>query len=284
MVQDYAFFAMFTVQILVMSLLHPAFVVRYCRLQASGLPAERIAQLYPGVDIGLARERFCTLYRAVNTVIAVIGLVLLVALPGNVPPKKWDDIAALYYILQVSPLVLAAAMGLRYGRMLKRSALEPKRKAVLQRRGLFDFVSPFTVFLAILSYFLFAALVIYIHQDPFPGFGGYLNIGIVTLLYAFEGLVVYKLLYGRKFNPFETHAVHVRGISTGVKACVYSCIICVVFISLTFVLALLDLLIWRPFATSFCLVTCSILCFVGFRAAPREPGEDGGAGRAQLLG
>ena len=52
----------------------------------------------------------------------------------------------------------------------KRSLPEGKRKAILQRRGLFDFVSPFIVFLAVLSYFLFAAFVIYIRQHPFPGF------------------------------------------------------------------------------------------------------------------
>jgi hypothetical protein len=276
MLQDYAFFAMFIVQILVMSVLHPAWLIRFCRMQAASVPAERLAQLYPGIDVGLASERFVTLYRAVNTAIAVLGLVLLVGLVSNVRPGLWDDIAALYFMLQVSPLVLAAVMGIRYSKMLRRSVVEPKRKAVLQRRGLFDFVSPFTVFLAVLSYFLFVGLVIYIQRNPFPGFGGYLNIGIVTLLYAFEGFVVYNLLYGRKFNPLETHAGHVRRIGTGVKACVYSCIINVVFISLNFTLMLLDLQRWKPFATSFCLVTCAALCFAGFRARPREPKEDGG--------
>lgn len=271
MLQDYAFFAMFMVQILMMSVVYPAWLVRYARRQEMSPTVERLAQLYPGVDIGAARERFVTIYRAVNTVIAVFGALLLSALISYPHPSLWDDAAGLYFILQVSPLLVVAAMGLRYSKMLRHAALEPKRKAVLQRRGLFDFVSPFTVFLAVLSYFLFVAFVIYIQQNPFPGFAGYINIGIITFLYAFEGLVVYRLLYGRKFNPFEPHAVYVRGIGTGVKACVYSCIMCVVFISLSFSLALLDLRSWKPFSTSFCLVMCTLLCIAGFMTPPREP-------------
>jgi hypothetical protein len=42
--------------------------------------------------------------------------------------------------------------------------LEGKRQAILQRRGLFDFVSPFIVFLAALGYFLFIAFVICIQH------------------------------------------------------------------------------------------------------------------------
>ena len=250
MLEHYAFLAMFTLQVLVMSLLHPAWVVRYCRLQAKSVAAERLAQLNPGVDFDLARERFVTLYRAVNTAIAMLGLVLLIALSGNVPPNKWDDVAAMYFILQVSPLVLGALAGLRYRGKFKRMVLEPKRKATLQRRGLFDFVSPFTVFLAGLCYVLFVALVIYIQRNPFPGFGGYLNVGVVTLVYALEAFVVCRLLYGRKFNPLETHERHARQIGVGVKACVYACIVSVVFISLNFALAMLNLNGWKPFATS----------------------------------
>jgi MFS family permease len=278
MLENYAFLVMFTLQILTMSLLHPAWVVRYTRMQTTSVPTERLAQLYPDVDIDRARERFVTLYRAVNTVIAVVGLGLLFWMFSHVRATGWDDIAAFYFMLQVLPVCLAAVLGIKYSKMLKRAVLEPRRTAVLERRRLFDFVSPFTVFLAVLSYFLFAALVIYIQQNPFPGFAGYINIAIVTLVYALEAFAVYNLLYGRKFNPFETHARHVHQIGLGVKACIYACIICVVFISLNFALMLLDLRSWKPFATSLCLVTSAILCFIGFTAPPRQPGGDGGSG------
>jgi hypothetical protein len=60
-----------------MSVLYPARFSKHVRVQATSLPAERLAQLYPGVDLDLARERFLTRYRTVNTGIAVLGLLLL---------------------------------------------------------------------------------------------------------------------------------------------------------------------------------------------------------------
>ena len=58
MIEAYAFLAAFTVQILVMSVLYPAWFIRYVRVQATRFPAERLAQLYPGVDLGLLRSAF----------------------------------------------------------------------------------------------------------------------------------------------------------------------------------------------------------------------------------
>jgi hypothetical protein len=73
MIETYAFLAMFTLQILAMSVLYPAWFIRYCRRQATSIPAECLAQLYPGVDVSLARERFLTRYRTLNAGIAVLG-------------------------------------------------------------------------------------------------------------------------------------------------------------------------------------------------------------------
>ena len=115
--------------------------------------------------------------------------------------------------------------------------LEGKRKAVLQRRGLFDFVSPFAVFVAVAIYFLFVAYMLYIAQNPNVGMGdSFISIGAVTLVYALSAFQVYKMLYGKKLNPLETHAGHVHMISLAVKSAAYGCIVCVVFLSLIFTL------------------------------------------------
>jgi hypothetical protein len=256
MIEVYAFLAAFTVQILVVSVLYPAWFIRYVRVQATRLPAERLAQLYPGVDLGHAQERFLNQYRALNTGIAVLGLLLLVWLFSYMRRPDWDDgpvevlVAVYFFVAQMLPLGLLAWLGVRFNMKHKRSLPEGKRKAILQRRGLFDFVSPFVVFLAVLSYFLFAAFVMYVRQHPFPGFAGLLNIGIVTLVYAFQAIFVYTMLYGRNRNPFETHAGRLHTIGLAVKSSVYSCIVIVVYLSLNFSLGLLDLQRWEPFALS----------------------------------
>jgi hypothetical protein len=109
-----------------------------------------------------------------------------------------------------------------------------------QRRGLFDFVSPFVVFLAALSYLLFAAFVIYIQQHPFPGFAGLINLGAPTLVYALNAFVVY--------------------------------------LSLDFSLRLLDLKRWEPFSLSIFFVICALVASMGFAAPLRKPeGEEIGS-------
>src|SRR6266852_4979297 len=105
MIEAYAFLAVFTVQILAMSVLYPAWFIRYWRVQATSIPAERLAQLYPGVDPGLPRERFLTRYRALNTGIAVLGLLLLGWLCGYMRRPDWNDgpveaLVAVYFMVQ----------------------------------------------------------------------------------------------------------------------------------------------------------------------------------------
>jgi hypothetical protein len=281
MIEAYAFLAVFAVQILAMSVLLPAWIIRYVRAQAMSFPAERFAQLYPGVDHSLTLERYLTRYRVLNTAIAVIGLLLLGWLFSQVRRPTWDEddaktLACLCFLLQALPHCLYAWLAVRFkNNALKRSLPEGKRKANLQRRGLFDFVSPLTVFLAVLSFLLFAAFVIYIEQDPFRGFAGYINIGALMLVYAVNAFCVYTTLYGKKINPLETHADSEHTIGLAVKAYIFSCIVCVVFLSLDFTLTLLNLERWEPFATSVFFVTCALLSFMGLTAPPRQPEGDG---------
>src|ERR1700722_9463212 len=178
MTEAYAFLAAFTVQILVVSVLQPAWLIKYARAKAE-------AQL-PGWDRN-SRERFLTLYRAVNAGIAVLGLVLLGWLFNHMGSPNWDvgpvtRLLSGYVVVQILPFVLVSMVGAWVKRKaLTRSPPEIKRTASLQRRGLFDFVSPSTVFLAVVGYFLFAAFMIYIQQHPLPGFSGYRLLRTVTL-------------------------------------------------------------------------------------------------------
>ncbi len=174
MIEAYAFLAMFTVQILLMSVLHPARLIKYCRAKLAEIPAEPYPQMDAGVDLAiLSTERFLTLYRAMNTGIAVLGVLLLGLMFSEVRLLDWDKMTAFYFLLQASPLLPSfTVIGLRFYMVHRISMPEGKRKAVLQRRGLFDFVSPFAVFVAVATYFLFVAFMLYIEQNPIVGYAG----------------------------------------------------------------------------------------------------------------
>lgn len=277
MIEAYAFLAVFTVQVLAMSVLYPARFIKYVRAKVTDLPDEYFAHFSPGVDRNVATERFLTRYLAANTLIAVLGVLLLGWMFSYMRRPDWNEdpvvvLLSVYFLMQILPLFVIGLIGLRYRNVLRSLLLPGKRTAVLQRRGLFDFISPFVVFIAVSSYFLFAAFVIYVQREPFPGFA---LIGVLTLVYALEAFVVYTNLYGKKSNPLETHAGRVHTIGMTVRACVYGCILCAVFFSFVFTVDLLDQKRWVPFAQSVCLVISTFLCFMGLTAPPRQPEADG---------
>jgi hypothetical protein len=283
MIEVYLFLAVFPVQILGMSVLYPVLFTRLIRTGLKHIPADRLAELYPGVDVGQAHDRFLARYRAANTVVAVLGLVLLGWFISTMQRPKWDEgavggMVAAYCLLQYSPIILIAWFTTRFNKVHRRLLPEAKRKAILQRRGLFDFVSPFTVFLVILAYFQFVAFMFYVARHPFPGFGGpFANIGIVSLGYILLGAFAMYLIYGRKRDRLQTHADRMRMIRGVVNFYAWMCILTSIFVSLTVARQLLHLETWGPFAGTvfFLILTLFILRTVRLTAPPRQPEADG---------
>ena len=70
-------------------------------------------------------------------------------------------------------------------------------------------------------------------------------------------------------------AARVRTIGLVVKSCVYSCIACVAFMWINFMLGLLDLYRWEPFALSVFFVIIALLSLMGMTAPPQPPEAEG---------
>jgi len=279
MIEANMFLAAFTVQILVMSVLIPAWTTRNLRAKAAS-SAEHLVLMYPGVDVGQALERYLTQHRVLVRGISVLGLLLLGWLISDVWRADWNGdkagrLAFAYFLVAMAlPTIQLDRSLARFKREHEPARL--KRTAILQRRELFDFVSPFIVCIAALTYLLFVAFMFYVEQHPFPGFGGALaNIVILTLGYAFFAFVTYNLLYGKNRSRFETHEGHVQRIGLAVKGGVFVCIATTVNASITIALQLLDLESWGPFAGSIFFTMLTFLFYIGFAALPRKPEADG---------
>lgn len=254
MIEVYGFLAMFALQVLVLSVLAPAILARRIRGFVERYPAEQFPQLYmPGSSIEM---RGLGLYRALNWLAAAAGLALLGWLYTYMQRPDWSDgpieaLAGVYLMVQFIPLVLLAVTGAKTNQRLREAFPEDKRKATLRPRGLFDFVSPFAVFFAVLAYVLFVAYAIYLDRNPFPGYAGALvNIALVTAVYAVMGFAAYMTLYGKKANPLQTQAGRMTTMGTLLKICVYACIANVLFLASNFTLVMFDLQNWEPFAGS----------------------------------
>ncbi len=276
MIAAYSFLAAFPLQILAMSVLMPAWWVRYVRTLAQRIPPERLEQLYPGIDHLQVLERYLNRYRWLNYCVAVLGIFLGIGLYLYLQRPDWSDgpveaWVGAYFMVQALPFAYMIFLAARHSDVAKHLS-ESRRTAILKRRGLFDFVSPFTVALAVLGYVGFAAYVLYIWRDPFPGFSGYATIACVTLVYVLNGLNVYWQLYRRRATSFEPHTSRMRSIALGVKACMYSCIAVVAYLSLNFTLVRLDLQRWEPFALSIMFVITALICAFSF--APARADQD----------
>jgi hypothetical protein len=281
MIEVYLFFAAFTAQILGMSVLVPSRFARLIRTGLKNTPPERLAELYPGVDVGQAHERFIARYRTANTVIVGLGLLLLGWFISYMQRPNWrlgvvTGMGTAYVMLQNFPFILIAWFTHRFNKVHRRLLREPKRKAVLQRRGLFDYVSPSIFLLAILAYLQYAAVIFYAARHPFPGFGGvFANIGIVSLIYLLMSAVVICLLYGRKIDPLQTNADRIRMVRGVANFYAWVCILMSVLLSFAMAQKLLHLETWGPFVgTVYCLII-TLLLLRGFSVPPRQQETDG---------
>jgi hypothetical protein len=254
MIEVYLFLAVFPAQILGMSVLYPALLSRLIRAGLKNTPAERLAELYPGVDVGEAHERFIARYRAMNAAVAGLGLLLLGWFLSYMQRRNWDEgtvgaIVFAYCMLQYVPIFLISGFTIRFTKVHRRLLPEAKRKAVLRRRGLFDFVSPVIVLLAILAYLQFVAFMFYVERHPFPGFGGpFANIAILTVGYVLLGGAVMYLLHGKKIDPLQPHEDRMRMLSGVANYYAWMLILVSIFLSLNIARKMVDLETWGPFA------------------------------------
>jgi hypothetical protein len=275
-IEAYAFLAMFTVQILAGSVLFPERVIRRVRRWATESGSERFLQMYPKRDFDKSIRLFVALFRAANIVAAMLGVLMLgwfftqVRHPGSMGELKMPLVG--YIFVQFAPLVLLALYSVVRGfKSLFLPPQEPKRSAILQRRGLFDFVSPLAVALAALAYVGFIAFAIFLDLEIYgnASLSGecWTAIAAVTAIYALNTLVIYKYLYGRR-NPLQSHEGRVHSIAVNVKAAVYGSIAVACFFSLMGVVGQPQLTGWQPFALSLFLSTIWLLNLMGMGSPP----------------
>jgi hypothetical protein len=168
-----------------------------------------------------------------------------------------NPLVVAYFLLQMTPLAYWSVTGFKHFKKLQNLLQTERRTATLERRGLFDFVSPFVVFLTLLCYPLVVGLVISVERDPSDAF---LYVGGITLAYAVVGFGMYASLYGKR-TPFQTHEDRMRAMAISVRGSVYTCLVIVAYLALHLMIEMLDIPLWAPFAMSVYLVTCGGLAW-----------------------
>ncbi len=96
-----------------------------------------------------------------------------------------------YFMVQFFPMILIEIWSFKYYKLMRKADSRTTRKAELNPRRLFDFISPTMIGMAMLVYFAFIVLILYIRQFEFPWFGGYWNIvGVTVGNLFFAGIII----------------------------------------------------------------------------------------------
>ena len=262
MIETYAFIGMCAVQILAMSVLFPARLMDYVRATAA-LHAEEIKKIRPEVDTSRATERFAARYRAVNTAIAALGVFALCWLVVNT--KQPDAVKlsfihpSVYFMVQALPFIGLVLKGIK-GNRAQASLTKTKRKADLQRRSRFDYISPLRLFIhgsitaVLVSFVLY---LMYFAQEPLSMAAGYIAIGAAVATYLFDQFVWDWSLYSKK-TAFETDTDRKRWASYFAIKSVHWSLVYAGFILLFVMLEKLSLDSWVPIATSLVFVYAAL--------------------------
>lgn len=259
MIEAYLFHAMFAVQIVLASVLIPRrLLLRACENLARNPPAAEDAAV---VQLSLNR------YRLANGAIAVIGAVLMAFLYFYMAQADWDEDPVpfwqtLYFLLQYAPIAVLSFIAICLNKTLRNSLANEKRRALLQRRGLFDFVAPAVVALIFVFYLLFIALAVYVGRHTV------LVISLITLMYGLVAGLVYALIYGRKSDPRQSHAEHMHEIGSSVRTFVYSFLVALLSVIMSLLLVIVDNQQLLPFVVSTSFVAISLWTYMGMKTAP----------------
>lgn len=168
-------------------------------------------------------------------------------------------IAMIYYMLQCTPFfVVAWGLG-KFNILLRKNLTMTTRTAELQRRSVFDFVSPAVVILTALCYPVLLVVIFYVSQDPFPDFNPIATIVGITGVYLICILTTVVMLNRKKSNPLLSHAEHRLEIGAITKITVYSLLAAMIFIFASLMLAQFELKTFSPAFSSIFYTFCSWL-------------------------
>ncbi len=255
------FYLLFFSQAALVSLYFPFKIIRRVKRVISAHPPSEFPKLYPKSPESILRG--LEFYKSLNLFIFLIGFAL--AFHGVLTPGQellnWDNQSVVlgYFFLQMTPMLIADRFGLNYYKLMREAY--PLRKAELRPRRLLHFIHPGYIAAAVITYVLFVLLVIYVNQNPFPGFAGYWNILLVTILNLVYAGVIGLNLYGKKKDPHQSQRDRNRQLALLIKKHVLFSILGTGFLGILFILPALELRHFTDISIVVYLHICAALAF-----------------------
>lgn len=235
------FYGIFLSQIFLISIYFPMRIRSRILYILKNYPPKDYPKLYPkpfDFYAEKAAKSGLGAYKNINLLIAAIGLGILIwatTSGHSFNPLGGDEIFVLmYFVLQVIPLFYLEIKGYKQYKRMRQANIGGARKAELNPRNLFDFISPAFVALAALLYV--GIILFYLYDKGFSApweWEVYVTLASVTgMNLMFAGMIA-KHMVGKKFNPHQAHDDRLRQIRTVVKIGVFASIAASVFLIMT---------------------------------------------------
>ena len=167
-------------------------------------PPNEFPKLYPeSID---KYKKSAKRYQIMNHLIMVLGFGLIVWFYVTPRTGGWDQVIVFwYFMIQFIPNLVIELWSKNTHKNMRILNQDAQKEAALQPRRLTDFVSKEFLGTVFAVYVIFLGFNVYINQSNYPWFGGYLNVLIISGLYLFFGLIIYKALYGKVKNPHQSY-------------------------------------------------------------------------------
>lgn len=192
-------------QVWLLSYFYPKQVVKRINYVLTHCPEQDYPKLYP-----VPAKRIHTIklvYQTMNYLFMMIGAGLILYFTYIVPDYRahiniLDDLPLLFGIAQFIPLFILELLGYKHLKLMRQQNTQTNRTAELQPRLLFNFVSPFYLALAVLTYLSFIIYELFL-CDFILNVDAAIKIGTVTLTNIMFIAIGMANLYGKKRDPYQ---------------------------------------------------------------------------------
>ena len=234
MSENILFYFVFLSQIFLISFYYPREILNRSNSVINKYPPDLYPRLYiKSLDVYKTKQRS---FKIVNQLIMITGILIIVEI------VVWDYssvgyidqvIPLIYFVIQILPLVILEYSGFAYFKLMRKSDTRTTRKAQLNPRRLYNFISPtilgFALFLIIACILIFYSM----HQFQFhPSNDTFIITVTLILSNALYAGIIYWNIYGKKINPYQATKDRLNQIEVTVKSLVFMSIAASLFLIL----------------------------------------------------
>ena len=201
---DHLLYIVLFSQIMFISYYYPRRMLIRIHTIFKNYPPNEFPKLYPeSID---KYKRAAKRYQIMNHFMIGLGLGLILWFYVTPRTGEWDQaIVFWYFMIQFLPNLGIELWSMKYHKAMRLLNQDAQKEAVLQPRRLTDFVSKNLLGTALVVFVIFVGFIAYVNQLGYPWFGGYLNVLIISGVYLFFGLIIYRAMYGKVKNPHQSY-------------------------------------------------------------------------------